>query len=114
MNGKYSNSWHYNHMLAPDAVSTGSIMPAYPWLFEQSIDKDATSGKINALRTIGVPYESGYETNANDDLNRQAEEIASSLKADGIEVATDAEIIALIAYLQRLGKDIKGEKTAEK
>jgi len=111
--GKNSNSWHYNHMLAPDAVSSGSIMPAYPWLFEQTIDKDKTAGKINALRKIGVPYREGYEDTANEDLQKQADEIASSLKADGIEVMSDAEIIALISYLQRLGKDIKAEKVAE-
>ena len=110
---KYSNSWHYNHMLAPDAVSTGSIMPAYPWLFEQTIDKGETKGKINALRTVGVPYEEGYEEHANIDLDKQSEEITKSLKADGIEVLPDAEIVALIAYLQRLGKDIKAEKTAD-
>jgi cytochrome c oxidase cbb3-type subunit I/II len=110
---KYSNSWHYNHMLAPDAVSTGSIMPAYPWLFEQMIDKDLTAGKINAMRAVGVPYEEGYQDEANKDLDKQAQSIASSLKADGIEVADDAEIIALIAYLQRLGTDIKAEKTSK-
>lgn len=112
LNGKYSNTWHYNHMLAPDAVSTGSIMPAYPWLFEQSIDKSLTSGKIRALRTVGVPYEDGYESQANDDLDKQAAEIVASLKADEIEVMPEAEIVALIAYLQRLGKDIKAEKVA--
>jgi cytochrome c oxidase cbb3-type subunit I/II len=110
---KYSNSWHYNHMLAPDAVSTGSIMPAYPWLFEQVIDKDETRGKINALRTVGVPYEVGYEDYANIDLDKQSEEIIRTLNADGIEVIPDAEIVALIAYLQRLGIDIKADKTAE-
>lgn len=99
-------------MLAPDAVSTGSIMPAYPWLFEQSIDKSLTSGKIRALRTVGVPYEDGYESQANDDLDKQAAEIVASLKADEIEVMPEAEIVALIAYLQRLGKDIKAEKVA--
>jgi cytochrome c oxidase cbb3-type subunit I/II len=109
---KYSNSWHYNHMLAPDAVSTGSIMPAYPWLFEQTINQDETAGKINALRAVGVPYADGYEEQANADLEKQAGEIARSLKADGIEVMPDAEIVALIGYLQRLGKDIKAEKTA--
>ena len=112
--GKYSNTWHYNHMLAPDAVSTGTIMPAYPWLFEQSLDKSLTPGKINAMRTLGVPYEEGYQDEANNDLEKQANEIISTLKADGIDVENDAEIIALIAYLQRLGRDIKGEKTAEK
>lgn len=114
MNGKYSNAWHYNHLLAPDAVSTGSIMPAYPWLFEQTIDKDLTRGKINALRTIGVPYEPEYENTVNEDLDKQAAEITANLKADGIETVPDAEIVALIAYLQRLGKDIKVDKVAEK
>ena len=99
-------------MLAPDAVSTGSIMPSYMWLSEQSIDKDLTAGKINAFRKMGVPYEEGYAEIANEDLEKQASEIAKSLQTDGIEVADDAEIIALIAYLQRLGLDIKGEKTA--
>jgi cytochrome c oxidase cbb3-type subunit I/II len=74
------------------------------------IDKDLTAGKIKALRTVGVPYNEGYENIANDDLNRQASQITDNLNADGIEVPSDAEIVALIAYLQRLGKDIKGEK----
>jgi cytochrome c oxidase cbb3-type subunit I/II len=111
--GKYSDSWHYNHMLAPDAVSTGSIMPAYPWLFEQVIDKEQTPLKIRALRTIGVPYAEGYEATANDDLDKQAKRMAENLNMEGIEVTADAEIIALIAYLQRLGMDIKASKTAE-
>jgi cytochrome c oxidase cbb3-type subunit I/II len=111
--GKYSNTWHYNHMLAPDAVSTGSIMPAYPWLFDQYINKETTAGKITALRTIGVPYDDGFEGVANEQLDAQAAQIAASLKADGVEVESDTEIVALIAYLQRLGQDIKGEKTAE-
>jgi cytochrome c oxidase cbb3-type subunit I/II len=113
LGGKYSDMWHYNHMLAPDAVSSGSIMPAYPWLFEQTIDKSATAAKIRALRKIGVPYEEGYENKANEDLDRQANRIAENLQLEGIDVQPDAEIIALIAYLQRLGKDIKAAKTAE-
>lgn len=111
--GKYSNAWHYNHMLAPDAVSTGSIMPAYSWLFEQVIDKEQTAKKISALRTVGVPYEEGFEEIANEQLDKQAAEITANLKGDGIEVMPDTEIVALIAYLQRLGMDIKGEKVAQ-
>jgi cytochrome c oxidase cbb3-type subunit I/II len=111
--GKYSNSWHYNHMLAPDAVSTGSIMPSYLWLSEQDIDKMQTAGKITALRTLGVPYEEGFEEIANEALEKQALTIAASLKADGIEVSPDAEIIALISYLQRLGTDIKAAPIEE-
>ncbi len=112
--GKYSDSWHYNHMLAPDAVSTGSIMPAYPWLFEQTIDLTETAGKISALRTVGVPYADGYEEVANEDLMKQATAISENLNMEGIEVAPETEIIALIAYLQRLGKDIKAEKVTER
>ena len=114
LSGKYSNAWHYNHMLAPDAVSTGSIMPAYPWLFEQIIDKNQTAKKITALRFVGVPYEEGYEAIANEQLDKQALEIVTNLKGDGIEVMPEAEIVALIAYLQRLGRDIKGEKVVQK
>lgn len=111
--GKYSDTWHYNHMLTPDAVSTGSIMPAYPWLFEQRIDLELTNGKIGALRKIGVPYSADYEEFANADLMLQAERISASLKKDGIEVQSDMEIVAIIAYLQRLGTDIKAEKVSE-
>ena len=109
--GKYPDSWHYYHMLDPGAVSSGSIMPAYPWLFEDMINLDKTAGKINALRTIGVPYQDRYEEIANEDLGRQAQKITDNLmNQDGIEVAKEAEIVALIAYLQRLGTDIKASK----
>jgi cytochrome c oxidase cbb3-type subunit I/II len=100
-------------MYSPKDVSTGSIMPAYPWLAEQQINLSETAGKITALRKVGVPYEPGYEDIANEDLQRQATGITALLKADGIETAEDAEIIALIAYLQRLGTDIKAEKVAD-
>jgi cytochrome c oxidase cbb3-type subunit I/II len=117
--GKYADSWHFRHMYEPGDVSAGSIMPSYKWLFEQAIDKSTTAGKIKALRTVGVPYEEGYEAVANDDLDKQASEIVASLKKDKIEVMPETEIVALIAYLQRLGTDIKkaekiddGENTA--
>lgn len=109
--GKYPDSWHYYHMLDPDQVSSGSIMPPYPWLYEDMIDKELTAGKISALRTVGVPYQPRYEEIANEDLDRQAEKIVKNLKEqDGIEIVKEAEIVALIAYLQRLGTDIKGIK----
>ncbi len=110
--GKYADSWHYRHMLTPGDVSNGSIMPAYPWLYEQVIDKEQTAKKISAMRTVGVPYAEEYENQAGADLEKQANGIAEGLKMEGYEVSSDAEIIALIAYLQRLGKDIKSEKVA--
>ena len=105
--GKYPDSWHYHHMLDPTTMSPNSIMPPYEWLFYNPIDLDATAGKIKALRTIGVPYPVGYEETANEDLLKQANEIANTLSMDGIQVLPEGEIVALIAYLQRLGKDIK-------
>jgi len=111
--GKYADSWHYRHMYEPGEVSNGSIMPSYKWLFEQTVDKEMTAGKISALRTVGVPYPEGYEEQANADLDKQAAKIAESLKMEGYEVAPEAEIVALIAYLQRLGMDVKSAKTAE-
>ena len=104
---KYPDSWHFNHMLDPTSMSPGSIMPRYPWLFEQQVDPDLTPAMISALRHVGVPYEEGFEDQANVLMSKQAASIATNLKKDGIEIAPEAEIIALIAYLQRLGTDIK-------
>ncbi len=104
---KKSNSWHYLHMLDPRNVSSGSIMPAYPWLIENELNVSKTPKKIKVMRQLGVPYPEGYEEQAVDDLRKQAEEITADLKNDGIETISDREIIALIAYLQRLGADIE-------
>ena len=107
--GKYGNAWHYNHMLDPQTMSPGSIMPPYEWLITQTLDTTTTISKINAMRTLGVPYEEGYEHKANRDLDKQAKAIAADLKQNNIKVKDDKEIIALIAYLQRLGMDIKAQ-----
>jgi cytochrome c oxidase cbb3-type subunit I/II len=92
-------------------MSEGSVMPAYPFLIEQSIDTASTAAKINAMRSLGVPYEKGFESQANTDLMVQANTVKISLKTEGIEVPADREVIALIAYIQRLGKDITNNKT---
>ncbi len=110
---KYPNLWHYLHMDDPTTVSPGSLMPRYSWLKEQILDVSNTEAKINAMRTLGVPYEQGYEKTANTDLQKQAEEIAADLQKQGIDVTSDREIIALIAYLQRLGTDIKNQQTGK-
>jgi len=109
--GKYNDAWHFNHMLDPTSMAPGSIMPSYPSLFENNIDKGSTNSKIHAMRKIGVPYQEGYESIANSDLEKQAKKIADGLYTDNkIKVDSEKEIIALIAYLQRLGKDIKLDK----
>lgn len=107
---KYPDSWHFNHMIDPVSISPGSIMPPYPWLAEDDLNTSTTNSKIHAMRKLGVPYASGYEAIANQDLEAQAKQIANRLKADKIEISEKKEIIALIAYLQRLGKDIKAEQ----
>ncbi len=106
------DSWHYNHMYDPTSTSPGSIMPRYPWLLRDKIDTGSTAAKIRAMRKLGVPYEKGYDQLANQDLMKQANGIADNLKTEsngGINTPANAEIVALIAYLQRLGKDIEGE-----
>jgi cytochrome c oxidase cbb3-type subunit I/II len=105
--GKYPDSWHYNHMMDPTTMSPGSIMPTYQWLLDDPLDTASTPAKIRAMTTLGVPYPAGYDKIANKDLMIQANSIAASLKNDKIETVSDREIIAVIAYLQRLGKDIK-------
>ena len=111
--GKYPDSWHFNHMLEPESMAPGSIMPPYPWLFEKSVDAGTTMSKIHAMRKLGVPYPEGYESKANADMKKQAEKIAENLKKDKLTISPDKEIIALIAYLQRLGTDAKTINNAE-
>ncbi|OJW82643.1 MAG: cytochrome C oxidase Cbb3 [Bacteroidetes bacterium 46-16] len=111
--GKYPDSWHFNHMYEPTSMSPGSIMPNYQWLFDNKIDTAITPAKIRAMQTLGVPYPEGYDRQANSDLLKQADAIAANLAKDNIKTKSDREIIAVIAYLQRLGTDIKLEqKTA--
>jgi len=107
--GKYPDSWHYNHMYDPRSMSPGSIMPQYVWLLDDKLDTSSTPAKIRAMKTLGVPYPDGYDKIANIDLMRQADSISNNLKKDKIESPSDVEIVALIAYLQRIGKDIKAE-----
>ena len=112
--GKYPDSWHYNHMYDPTSTSPGSIMPPYPWLIRRDLDVSSVPDKIKVLRKLGTPYEPGFEDEAIDDLRAQAKEIANRLKNDGIEQEglENKEIIAIIAYLQRLGTDINPKPQA--
>jgi cytochrome c oxidase cbb3-type subunit I/II len=107
--GKYPDSWHFLHMRKPTATSPGSIMPGYAWLYDTKLDDTDIEGKIITLRRLGVPYADGYEHQAQTDLRQQAQRIAEGLTTSGIEANADREIIALIAYLQRLGTDIKAK-----
>ena len=112
--GKYPHKWHFDHMLDPAITSPGSIMPAYPWLIDQQLDNSTLVAKMNAMRILGVPYSNEDVENAVAAAEKQAEEIAKDLSANQVDVKSDKEIIAMIAYLQRLGTDIKAEaKTAD-
>jgi cytochrome c oxidase cbb3-type subunit I/II len=109
---KYPDSWHYNHMLEPQSMSPGSIMPAYAWMLDDPIDTASTPAKIRAMQRLGVPYPEGYDRVANKDLMQQAETIRTKLAADKIKTPANREIVAMIAYLQRMGTDIKAMPVA--
>lgn len=110
---KYPSSWHYNHFFEPTSLSPGTVMPAYPWLFDNDLDTDLTAKKIRAMQTFGVPYPKGYDLVAVRDLKIQAESIADQLNEEDLDAESTKEIIALIAYMQRLGTDIKGKNNIQ-
>jgi cytochrome c oxidase cbb3-type subunit I/II len=110
--GKYPNLWHYRHLIDPRSVSPGSIMPPYPRLADQLVDLARTEDKLRALRAVGVPYGPQQLEAARSDAETQGAEIAKSLQDDGVANANPrSEIVALTAYLQRLGTQPKPEHT---
>lgn len=130
--GKYSDNWHLNHMYDPQSTSSGSIMPAYQWLIKNELDRSDIETKMETMVTLGVPYTPEDIANARQQMDAQALKIEQNLYADPdfaksyeadkkmaqeegkpfVEMR-NREIVALIAYLQRLGTDIKGNKTNE-
>ncbi len=106
--GKYPDAWHYNHMENPVNTSPGSIMPRYPWLLTRKLDTNVVPARMKTLRRLGVPYTDADITNAFQNMAAQQTRIVINLKVGMVEADPDREIIALIAYLQRLGTDIKG------
>jgi cytochrome c oxidase cbb3-type subunit I/II len=110
--GKYPDAWHYRHLFDPRDTSPGSIMPRYPWLFTQTLETNSLPARLRALRKVGVPYPPGYEDGpAERELQAQQAQIVANLKTGQVDARPDKEIIAVIAYLQRLGTDIKGNAT---
>ncbi|AEV33060.1 cytochrome c oxidase, cbb3-type, subunit I/cytochrome c oxidase, cbb3-type, subunit II [Owenweeksia hongkongensis DSM 17368] len=111
--GKYQHQWHYKHMLNPINTSDKSIMPRYPWLFENTLDTQYTQKKLEVMAGLGVPYEQDYIDNYEFYLTQQQEAITNELREqiEDLEIKRDDEIVALIAYLQRLGVDIKAQET---
>lgn len=113
--GLRNDAWHFTHMYKPESTSSGSIMPPYPWLHSSAYNVASIVPKISAMRAIGVPYEKGMEEEVEALVKAQAEEIVARLaeQDENIKTSADKEIIALIAYLQRLGTDIKVEAEEE-
>jgi cytochrome c oxidase cbb3-type subunit I/II len=108
--GKYPHFWHYRHMLEPVATSPGSIMPPYPWLYTQELDTKTISKKLKVMQKLGVPYTDSEVETAEHRMREQAKSITTELVgqgANGNDGLENKEIIAMIAYLQRLGTDLK-------
>jgi cytochrome c oxidase cbb3-type subunit I/II len=105
--GKYPDVWHLRHMENPRSISVGSNMPSYPWLLVNNTDVAALPSKLAVQRTLRVPYPNWTPGQIDARVAEQAKEIAQGLKADGAYVAPEKEIVALIAYLQHLGKSEK-------
>lgn len=105
--GKYPDAWHYTHMRNPRDIERDSIMPNYPWLYASALDVRLTRAKLVANRALGAPYTDQEVDGWQASLEAQAASIQQSLTRNGFaDAQADREIIALIAYLQRLGKDI--------
>ena len=130
--GKYSDNWHLNHMYDPQSTSSGSIMPSYKWLINSELDKSDTETKMRTMVTLGVPYTEEEIANAQQWMDEQGAKIEQNLYSDPDFVATyeaskkyaeengeafvemkNREIVAVIAYLQRLGTDIKVQNTED-
>jgi cytochrome c oxidase cbb3-type subunit I/II len=95
-------AWHYRHLANPRELEPDSIMPAYPWLKENQVDRSQLFGRISALRTLGVPYRADASTPAaiQNDYDAQAKEIVKALAEKGIQAGADSEMVALLAYLR--------------
>jgi cytochrome c oxidase cbb3-type subunit I/II len=102
--GKYPDLWHYRHMRDPREITSKSLMPAYQWMLKDKINYSILSKKLAVMKNLGVPYSEDEVQNAEKIAREEARIIVENLKKEGAQTDEDREIIALIAYLQRLGK----------
>src|SRR5690606_12742788 len=105
--GKFSSTWHLRHLEDPRVTSPGSLMPSYAAMLRDELDLSDTQRKIRVQRMLGTPYTDEEEAGAVELARAQAAEVAAELERDGAPGLADREVVALIAYLQRLGTDIK-------
>jgi cytochrome c oxidase cbb3-type subunit I/II len=113
--GKYPDSWHWLHLRNPRDLEPRSNMPGFSFLQERALDTSLTSRKLDVLRGLGHPYSDAEVTAAADDALAQAASVAASLRKDGIELSEPqarSEAVALIAYLQSLGKAVTRQSQA--
>ena len=110
---KYPDAWHYEHMRDPRSTTPGSVMPPYPWLLNGRIDASDVRASVVALRKTGTPYSDAEIAGVEESLALQGGEIVGRLAGAGIETTPDRKIVALIAYLQRLGVEGKAALEAE-
>jgi cytochrome c oxidase cbb3-type subunit II len=113
--GKYSDAWHYDHLMDPRSVVPPSIMPSYPWLAHHEVETDAIARDLSVNRLVGVPYDDAMIDNAAADMRAQAD--PDNAGVDGFlerypgavvrnfdgDARTLTEMDAVIAYLQMLG-----------
>jgi cytochrome c oxidase cbb3-type subunit I/II len=103
---KYPHLWHVRHMQDPTSTTPGSIMPPYPWMLEDDIDFASIQSRIDAMLMLGVPY-GDLVQGAEADARRQAQSIAAEIvEQGGVDGLETKKIVALTAYLQRLGTDL--------
>jgi cytochrome c oxidase cbb3-type subunit I/II len=105
LGGRYPNLWHYTHLLDPRATSPGSNMPSYAWLESGKVDVKLASKKLALMQKLGVPYTNDDIDNAEATQRAQGEAVMADLAQQGVSIAWDSELVALISYLQRLGRD---------
>ncbi|HSG46443.1 MAG TPA: cytochrome-c oxidase, cbb3-type subunit II [Longimicrobiales bacterium] len=103
--GKYPDAWHYDHMEDPRALSPGSIMPSYPWMLDDRVDVADVTASIRALSKLGHPYAGDSDEWVRAEMEAQGSGIVANLQAAGRQSSWDTEIVAMIAYLQRLGTE---------
>ena len=102
--GKYPNLWHYRHLVEPQAISPGSNMPPYDHFARTRVDLANTGNKMHALSRVGVPYTDEQIEGAAVDARKQGQAVSDDLAKEGVVVAADTQMVAVVAYLQRLGK----------
>jgi len=104
---KYPDAWHFEHMRDPRSTSPGSVMPPYPWLLTSTVDSEDIQASVRALKKSGVPYSDADVDGVAASLATQGRQIVTSLAGANLQTSADTEIVAMIAYLQRLGREGK-------